>query len=59
MSVSESGNEGLCSELSLDVDCRPAMKRVLNGDSDLRAKLKPGHFTNGRLLVGREFPVLR
>ena len=33
-------------------------KRVSNGDSDPRAKLKPEHLTRGRLFVGR-FPVLR
>ena len=55
LSVSESGNEELCSELSPDVDCRPAMKRVSNGDSDPRAKLRPEPLTRGRLFVSRGF----
>lgn len=32
---------------SPDVDCRPAMKRVSNGDSDSHAKLKPEYLTRG------------
>lgn len=34
-------------------------KRVPNGDSDPRAKLKPEPLTRGRLFVGRGLPVLR
>ena len=59
LSVSESGNEELCSELSPDVDCRLAMKRVSNGDSGQHAKLKPEHLTHGGFSVGRGFSVLR
>ena len=55
LSVSESGNEELCSELSPDVDCRLAMKRVANGDSDPRVKLSPEPLTHGRLFVSRGF----
>ena len=47
------------SELSPDADCRPAMKRVSNGNSGPRAKLKPEHLTRGWLSVGRGFSVLR
>ena len=47
------------SELSPDVDCRLAMKRVSNGDSGQHAKLKPEHLTHGGFSVGRGFPVLR
>ena len=34
------------------------VKRVSNGDSELRAKLKSEHLTRKRLFVGRVFPVL-
>ena len=42
-----------------DKRSRKAECSARTGDSDSRVKLKPEHFTLGRLFVGRGFPVLR